>query len=212
MMEFNDIWAAVIRLAVKQARLIENDQEALEVKSLYKEWNKQIGNMLNAGEYVQHEGQLFKVLTPHVAMEAWIPGVGTESLFMLVVKDHDGSLEDPIPFNHNMELVNGKYYIQNDVLYLCVRDSGIAIHADLKDLVGNYVNVVEGEKDEPAAEPDGSKENPFIFEAGMKLEVGMFYKQNDILYECVIASGGPIYHNLDALVGLYVEVDNSNYI
>lgn len=41
-----------------------------------------------------------------------------------------------------MEIFNGNYYTQNDVTYLCVRDSGIPLSHNLADLVGNYVTVV----------------------------------------------------------------------
>ena len=42
-MEFDDIWKAIVQLAVDSARTITDDQKALEVKVLYKQWSKQIG-------------------------------------------------------------------------------------------------------------------------------------------------------------------------
>ena len=114
----NDILIALVKLAVKQARLITDDREALEVKCLYKEFDKQIGSTLNVGEYIQHEGKLYKVLQTHVAQSTWAPGHGTESLFVVIDKEHAGTLEDPIPYEGNMELVEGKYYIENDVVYV----------------------------------------------------------------------------------------------
>ena len=50
-----ELWKAIVRLAVDQARSITDDQKALTVKSLYKQWEKQIGNTLNVGEYIQYE-------------------------------------------------------------------------------------------------------------------------------------------------------------
>jgi hypothetical protein len=41
-----------------------------------------------------------------------------------------------------MEIFKGKYYIQNDVVYLCTRDSGQPLYHDLSALVGSYVEVV----------------------------------------------------------------------
>lgn len=41
-----------------------------------------------------------------------------------------------------MELKNNLYYSQYDIIYLCIRDSGIPVYHDLKDLVGLYVEVV----------------------------------------------------------------------
>ena len=143
MNNFNELWAAMLKMALKQARAITDDQEALSVQCLYKEWNKQIGKQLNVGEYIQHEGKLYRVLQAHTAQSEWAPGNGTESLFVVIDKEHAGTLEDPIPYNGNMELFNGKYYIQNEVVYLCTRDSGTPLYHDLSSIVGVYVEEVK---------------------------------------------------------------------
>lgn len=138
-----DIFRALVKLAVIQARLITDDQDALGVKCFYKEFDKQIGNTLNAGEYIQHEDRLYRVLQTHVAQAHFSPGQGTESLFVVIDKEHAGTFDDPIPFSHNMELFKGKHYTQYGVHYVCTRDSGAPIYNDLKDLVNIYVVVVE---------------------------------------------------------------------
>ena len=143
MPDFNELWAAMLKMALKQARAITDDQEALSVQCLYKEWNKQIGKQLNVGEYIQHEGKLYRVLQAHTAQSTWAPGNGTESIFVVIDKEHAGTLEDPIPYEGNMELFNGKYYIQNEVVYLCTRDSGTPLYHDLSSLVGVYVEEVK---------------------------------------------------------------------
>lgn len=143
MTDFNELWAAMLKMALKQARAITDDQEALSVQCLYKEWNKQIGKQLNVGEYIQHEGKLYRVLQAHTAQNTWAPGNGTESIFVVIDKEHAGTLEDPIPYEGNMELFNGKYYIQNEVVYLCTRDSGAPLYHDLSSLVGIYVEEVK---------------------------------------------------------------------
>lgn len=143
MNDIYDMWRAIINLAVKQAKQVTDDQEALELQILYKSWDQQIGKQLNAGEYVQHEGKLYRVLQAHTAQSTWAPGNGTESLFVVIDKEHTGTLDDPIPYDGNMELFNGKYYIQNEVVYLCIRDSGAPLYHDLSSLVGVYVEEVK---------------------------------------------------------------------
>ena len=143
MNDIYDMWRAIINLAVKQAKQVTDDQEALELQILYKSWDQQIGKQLNAGEYVQHEGKLYRVLQAHTAQSTWAPGNGTESLFVVIDKEHTGTLDDPIPYDENMELFNGKYYIQNEVVYLCTRDSGAPLYHDLSSLVGVYVEEVK---------------------------------------------------------------------
>lgn len=89
MNNFNELWAAMLKMALKQARAITDDQEALSVQCLYKEWDKQIGKQLNVGEYIQHEGELYKVLQTHTVQETWTP-TGAPSLYAKVLVDPTG--------------------------------------------------------------------------------------------------------------------------
>lgn len=210
-----EIYAALIKMAVKNARGITNDQEALSVKCLYKQWEKQLGRQLEVGEYVQHEDRLYRVLQAHTVQENWIPGVGTESLYVVIDKEHSGTIDDPIPWVNNMECFNGKYYIEDDVLYLCVRDSGIALQCKIVDVLNNYFVLYNGEDteiptpEEPAPSPEpelGTKKNPIPYVvSSTPLEVGKFYIEDDIIYVCD-RSEAVLHHPLSALVGLYVTV------
>lgn len=119
------------------------DEESLEVKEMYPEWESKMGEQVNVGEKYQYGGKLWKVLQQHTVQENWKPGEGTESLYTEVAESHAGTKEDPIPYNNNMELENGKYYSQDGVTYLCTRDTGIPVYNPLADLVGIYVEVAE---------------------------------------------------------------------
>ena len=41
-----------------------------------------------------------------------------------------------------MALIEGKYYTEYDVLYLCTRDTGVPVYQALADLVGLYVDLI----------------------------------------------------------------------
>ena len=131
----------IIQTAIKYARNITNDQEALEIKMLYKEFMAQIGKPLAVGEYVQYGDKLYRVLQAHTAQANWTPDIAA-SLFVVIDKEHQGTLEDPIPAQVNMEYFSGKYYIENNVIYLCIRDSGIALQHMPSALVGSYFEIV----------------------------------------------------------------------
>ena len=120
-----------------------DDQQALEVKSLYPSWESFIGKQLEKDMKVQYDGKLFKVVQTHTAQQDWYPSISTASLFTEIVEDHAGTLEDPIPYpaDGNMVIYNGKYYIDNGVIYKCVRDSGIPLYTSLANVVGNYVQL-----------------------------------------------------------------------
>lgn len=122
------------------------DSEALAVQGIYPIWENLIGQTAeNIGFKMTHAGKLWKTKQANYTFVAvWEPGAaGTESLFEEVCEDHAGTLNDPIPYNGNMELFEGLYYSQNDVVYLCTRSTGAPVYHKLSELVGIYVEVAE---------------------------------------------------------------------
>jgi hypothetical protein len=70
------------------------------------------------------------------------PGLETASLWKVVDEEHEGTIDDAIPYTPPMEIFANKYYTQDGVLYRCTRDSGIPLSHDLSALVGLYVELV----------------------------------------------------------------------
>ena len=119
------------------------DGESLEVKDMYPEWSEFINKALTQGMKVQYDNKLYKVRQDvAVVLENQPPSIYTAALYEEINEQHAGTQEDPIPYNNNMELVQGKYYSQYDVIYYCHRGSGQAVYNDLKDLI-IYVEPVE---------------------------------------------------------------------
>lgn len=119
-----------------------SDLDALAVKGIYPAWESLIGQTVNVDFKLTYDGKLYKVIQAHTVQADWIPGVGTESLYAVIDEGHAGTLDDPIPYDGNMELTEGMYYIQNGVTYRCTRNSGQPVYHALSDLVGLYVEVV----------------------------------------------------------------------
>lgn len=119
-----------------------DDATAYRWRYFYPEWVE--GKEYNIiDEKFLYEGLLYKVRSSHTSRETWLPGsTGTESLYERIDETHAGTLEDPIPYDGNMSLENGKYYSQDGITYLCTRDTGTAVYNALKDLVGLYVEAV----------------------------------------------------------------------
>jgi len=128
--------------AITLARGNIDDQVALKAKILYPKWENLIGFIAEVGERFTYGEDLYKVLQTHTFSAEWVPGVGTESMYARIDEEHAGTQEDPIPYDGNMELFNGKYYSQDGVVYLCNRDSGAPLYNALKDLVNLYVVTV----------------------------------------------------------------------
>ena len=117
--------------------LAVDDNTALRMKSFYPEWAS--GVSYAVGFKVQHGGKLWRCISAHTAITGWEPSIATASLWETVNETHTGAMDDPIPYDGNMALVSGLHYIQNGVIYLCIRDTVHPVYNALADLVGLYV-------------------------------------------------------------------------
>ena len=117
-----------------------DDQTAVRMVSFYPEWVA--GVSYTAGFKVQHKGKLCRCMQAHTSQEGWEPE-NAPSLWEYINEVYAGDQYDPIPYEGNMALENGKYYTQNGVTYLCTRDTGNPVYNALSELVGLYVEVAE---------------------------------------------------------------------
>ena len=136
----------VTRLLITQQinTLSVDDNTALRMSEFYPEWNSLIGQTVDkAGFRFTCGGKLYKTIPVNHTFQAdWVPGTGTESLYTRIDEAHDGTLVDPIPYDGNMALESGKYYIQDYVIYRCTRDTGNPVYIPLAELVDIYVEEV----------------------------------------------------------------------
>ena len=126
---------AVIETAVQSLP----DETALEAVTLHPAWAS--GRDYPAGHKVQHGGRLWRCIQAHTSQEGWEPE-NVPALWEEICETHDGTLEDPIPYEGSMALENGKYYSQDGVVYLCSRDTVNPVYNPLRELVGIYVEAV----------------------------------------------------------------------
>ena len=133
----------VTALLIKQQinTLEVDDNTALRMTEFYPEWSA--GQAYTAGYKVQYGGKLWRCLQAHTSQTGWEPSTATASLWEEICESHDGTLADPIPYDGNMALEAGKYYIQDYVIYLCNRDTVNPVYNPLAELVGLYVEVAE---------------------------------------------------------------------
>jgi hypothetical protein len=118
------------------------DNQALSVKELYPRWEDKVNSTIEMGYITLYNDKLWRARQTHTALEVYPPSLDTASLYEVIVKDHEGTMEDPIPYTPPMEIFEGKYYTQFDVLYKCTRNSGTALTHDLFDLRGMYVELI----------------------------------------------------------------------
>jgi hypothetical protein len=116
-----------------------SDTEALQAIELFQHWDGN-GHSYETDDRFRFDNRLYKVRQAHTSQPQYTPDI-TPALYTEVALPDAGTHDNPIQYNNNMELEEGKYYIQAEVLYLCTMSTGIPVYNDLKDLVGLYVEV-----------------------------------------------------------------------
>jgi hypothetical protein len=137
---YTDEVVAKVKQLLQQQVAQQTDKEALDNIELFPTWQSKIGVQVNQGDRLYFDDRLFKVLQTHTPQEDWRPDTTASLYVQVVLNEEQGTIDNPIPYSLNMELVEGKYYTEDGVTYLCTR--GIAAsYWPLKDLVGQYVEV-----------------------------------------------------------------------
>jgi hypothetical protein len=133
--------SAVNKMLISQQinTLEVDDNTALRMKQFYPAFDEIVGQKVKQGFKFRHGDYLWATVKELTIQSHYAPGAGMESLYTKVNETHAGTLEDPIPYDGNMVLENGKYYSQNSTIYLCNRDTVNPVYHKLADLVGLYV-------------------------------------------------------------------------
>ena len=140
---YTDEVVAKIKNLMQSVVVDQTDEEALENIELFPTWQSKIGVQVNQGDRLYFDNKLYKVLQTHTPQEDWRPDTTASLYVQVIIESGDtGTIDNPIPYSVNMELIEGKYYIEDDIKYLCTRALA-ASYWPLRDLVGQYVEVVE---------------------------------------------------------------------
>lgn len=115
------------------------DEKASMIPLCYDAWKTDTA--YKVGDRVLCDGKLWKCHQAHTSQENWKPSMKTVSLWEVINVENAGTLDDPIPYDQTMTVYNGKYYLEEDIIYKCVRDSGQPLYATCASLVGNYFEV-----------------------------------------------------------------------
>lgn len=126
------------RAQIENSAVGADDNTALEQKWMYPAW--ETGKAYAVGDRLRYGEKLWKVLQAHTSQSTWTPDI-TPALYTEVSKPGEGTHDNPIVYNNNMELTEGLYYTQGGVLYICTRSTGVPVYNDLAELVGIYVEV-----------------------------------------------------------------------
>ena len=132
--------ARKLRPIVEQAMQSVDGNDALTARMFYPKFADIIGKTVKQGFKFTYGDKLYKTAQPEMTVaEHYPPGIGTESLYTEICETNSGTADDPIPYDGNMALVNGLYYTQDGLTYLCIRSTGVPVYNKLAELVDIYV-------------------------------------------------------------------------
>ena len=117
-----------------------DDDTALRMLEFYPEWASDTD--YTVGYKVRRGGRLWCCIQAHTSQAGWEPE-NAASLWTEICESHAGTPEDPIPYNGNMALESGKYYMQDGKIYRGIRDTVNPVYNALSELVGLYVEEVQ---------------------------------------------------------------------
>ena len=126
-------------IAAQINALAVDDNTALRMRQFYPAWEP--GGDYAAAFKVQRNGRLWRCIQAHTGQTGWEPE-NAASLWEQINEVHSGERSDPIPYEGNMALTAGLYYIQDGGLYLSIRDTVSPVYNSLSALTGLYVEPV----------------------------------------------------------------------
>lgn len=130
-----------------------DDQTSLRMKDYYPTFDEIVGVEVDEGFKFTYKDELWKVREgkKHTPQDQYPPSINTASLYERIDETHLGTKDDPIPYDPTMKVYKDKYYIRNDKLYLCIRDSGNPLYAEPDALLDIYFKLIIETPDEPLA-------------------------------------------------------------
>lgn len=93
--------AVIYRRAIETAAENFSDDIALEYPNLYPEWNNIIGQTVEVGKRVRHDGELYKCIQEHAAQTDWQPDVSPSLWTKVLIPDPDAIPEWEQPDSTN---------------------------------------------------------------------------------------------------------------
>ena len=131
-----------LRQLIIKASASLSDTDALQAVEFFEAWKPDTDYKM--GDRKRYESKLYKCRQAHTSQAHYTPDI-VPALWEVVAEPGQGDTPDnPIPYNQSMAIEKGKFYIESDVIYLCIRDSGVPLYTALANVIGNYVEVFVG--------------------------------------------------------------------
>lgn len=121
-----------IKYSINSLDLSNND--TIKYKDYLPDWNDYVGKSLPKDFKFRYNNQAYKTLQYiNVVLDNQTPDI-VYSLYAIINEEHEGTLEDPIPYQQQMAIEKGKYYSQYGITYLAIQDMPTGMPYDLNQI------------------------------------------------------------------------------
>lgn len=121
-----------IKYSINALDLSNND--TIKYKDYLPDWNDYVGKSLPKDFKFKYNNQPYKTIQAvNIVLSNHTPDI-VYALYAIINEEHEGTLEDPIPYVQQMSIEKGKYYSQYGVVYLAIQDMPTGMPYDLNQI------------------------------------------------------------------------------
>lgn len=121
-----------IKYSINSLDLSNND--TIKYKDYLPVWTDYINKSMPKDFKFKYNNQPYQTIQYiNVVLSDQTPDI-VYSLYVAINEEHEGTLEDPIPYIQQMAIEKGKYYIQYDVVYWAIQDMPTGMPYDLSQI------------------------------------------------------------------------------
>ena len=121
-----------IKYSINSLDLSNND--TIKYKDYLPDWNDYVGKSLPKDFKFQYNNQPYKTIQAvNIVLSNHTPDI-VYALYAIINEEHEGTLEDPIPYVQQMAIEKGKYYSQYGVVYIAIQNMPTGMPYDLNQI------------------------------------------------------------------------------
>ena len=121
-----------IKYSINSLDLSNND--TIKYKDYLPDWNDYVGKSLPINFKFKYNNQPYQTIQAvNIVLSNQTPDI-VYALYTIINEEHEGTLDDPIPYVQQMSIEKGKYYSQYDIIYLAIQDMPTGMPYDLSQI------------------------------------------------------------------------------
>ena len=121
-----------IKYSINSLDLSNND--TIKYKDYLPDWTDYINKSMPKDFKFQYNNQPYQTLQYiNIVLDNQTPDL-VYALYAIINEEHEGTLEDPIPYVQQMSIEKGKYYSQYGITYLAIQNMPTGMPYDLNQI------------------------------------------------------------------------------